>query len=331
MASLWFQVDCELFEHDKFMGLARDCANKKAVAFFILGTLWAWCLKYRPFGVITAEDRPTVEWMLERALLEETPGRADGAAIVDRLVERGFLIEARDGGLTLANWGEYSGRLAHQRAATAERVQRHREKRREADSRLGNEDVTVTDPLRNRDVRVPTVTTTGDSKESLERPIQTMEEAASVDVSVDAVPRAKPSKAVDTRPFAEWWQTYPRKVGKTKAMELWRRARLAGAEEADLLAAAVNYADACRLDGREMRFILHPRTFLGPQEVWRDYVEGVAPGDQAYDEWKRRRREPDADATAYLCEDDDGQMRPLSEILKRARLGEDADSETEDT
>ncbi len=72
--------------------------------------------------------------------------------------------------------------------------------------------------------------------------------------------------------FATLWSLYPRKVGKGNARKALR-VRLGSAPFDELVNATTNYA-ALRA-GQDPAFTMHPATFYGPTERWRDYVDGA--------------------------------------------------------
>lgn len=67
------------------------------------------------------------------------------------------------------------------------------------------------------------------------------------------------------------WKPYPRKVGKADAIKAIKT-RLKTVEFADLAGAVSNYAHF--MGGVEPKFIMHPKTFFGPGERFRDYLDG---------------------------------------------------------
>jgi hypothetical protein len=79
----------------------------------------------------------------------------------------------------------------------------------------------------------------------------------------------------DTRatvdPFDAFWRHYPRKLAKTAARRAWN-ARMRTRVDPDLLVrSAERYAQVCELRETAREFIMHPATFLGPNERWLDY------------------------------------------------------------
>ncbi len=61
--------------------------------------------------------------------------------------------------------------------------------------------------------------------------------------------------------FAEWWDRYPRKVGKQAAHKAWLKAKRSRGHVA-LLAAITAHAAVWDLDGTDPQFIPHPATWL---------------------------------------------------------------------
>lgn len=100
--------------------------------------------------------------------------------------------------------------------------------------------------------------------------------------------------------FEEFWKAYPkpRNPDKTPGRQKYVALRKKGVSADDLLRAAQNYAQAMR--GTDPRYIKHCKTFLGPSDAWRDYLnEPAQASDELPDaaelfpdlaEWMRRNR-----------------------------------------
>lgn len=71
------------------------------------------------------------------------------------------------------------------------------------------------------------------------------------------------------------YQAMPKKVGKKAALAALTSTlkRCKDATPDDLLKAARNYAALVKREKRESQFIMHPATFFGPKEHWRDYLD----------------------------------------------------------
>ena len=100
--------------------------------------------------------------------------------------------------------------------------------------------------------------------------------------------------------FEKFWSAYPkpRNPDKTPGRQKYIALRKKGVSADDLLRAAQNYAQAMR--GTDPRYIKHCKTFLGPSDAWRDYLnEPAQASDELPDaaelfpdlaEWMRRNR-----------------------------------------
>ena len=97
--------------------------------------------------------------------------------------------------------------------------------------------------------------------------------------------------------FEEFWQAYPRSNGKRPAYLKWEKLVInKKTPPEEILEAAANYRDLCQLEGRRQKFMLHPRTFLGPSDHWVDYLnsELEATGQLATLEAARKRNQGQA-------------------------------------
>ena len=78
--------------------------------------------------------------------------------------------------------------------------------------------------------------------------------------------------------FDTWWAEYPKQVEPTDAKRAYRKARSGGASEAELVAAARNYAQ--HVIHAQPEYVKLAKNFLNG-ESWRDYLEPVAAGPNA--------------------------------------------------
>lgn len=100
--------------------------------------------------------------------------------------------------------------------------------------------------------------------------------------------------------FEKFWSAYPKPKNpdKTPGRQKYIALRKKGVSADDLLRAAQNYAQAMR--GTDPRYIKHCKTFLGPSDAWKDYLnEPAQASDELPDaaelfpdlaEWMRRNR-----------------------------------------
>lgn len=76
-----------------------------------------------------------------------------------------------------------------------------------------------------------------------------------------------------TEDFIAFWDPYPRKLHKPAAFLCWKTRLKQGVKPSDLISAAGNYAK--HVKGRTLNHMLLASTFLGPQELFADYIDGV--------------------------------------------------------
>lgn len=76
--------------------------------------------------------------------------------------------------------------------------------------------------------------------------------------------------------FDDFWQAYPRKVGKGHARLAYAKA-IKKAPPEDIMAAVILFSAA--MEGKEKQFIPHPTTWLNG-ERWEDDIEDVSPTSQ---------------------------------------------------
>lgn len=71
--------------------------------------------------------------------------------------------------------------------------------------------------------------------------------------------------------FDEFWTAYPRKVNRRGAEKAWSaRFREKVLVPDEVMTALANYTKACA--GKELEYVMHPSTFLGPAMRWKDYL-----------------------------------------------------------
>jgi len=78
--------------------------------------------------------------------------------------------------------------------------------------------------------------------------------------------------------FEQFWQQYPRQTEKKRAFRVWQARIKDKVDARDLIRAAEHYATHCHRHRTEVEFIKHPSTFLGPFEVYKDWIEPTQKG-----------------------------------------------------
>ncbi|WP_062519468.1 hypothetical protein [Paenibacillus jilunlii] len=74
-----------------------------------------------------------------------------------------------------------------------------------------------------------------------------------------------------TPEFDEFWNVYPRKLGKVEAFKTWTKVIKNGETPELIIKCATNYATDCENKQTEQQYIKHPKTFLN-DERYKDYT-----------------------------------------------------------
>lgn len=90
-------------------------------------------------------------------------------------------------------------------------------------------------------------------------------------------PKSKKAISNYSTDFEEFWEIYPRKADKAQAYKKYKARLEDGFSHEQLLQAAKNYAEQCKRDRTEERYIKHGKTFLGESTPFLDYLPKNAP------------------------------------------------------
>ncbi|MDD5547177.1 MAG: hypothetical protein PHO67_08510, partial [Candidatus Omnitrophica bacterium] len=76
---------------------------------------------------------------------------------------------------------------------------------------------------------------------------------------------------MDDEEFSAFWTAYPRKIAKADALKAWKaREKDKTLDTSELMAAVATYTK--QMAGKELEYVMHPATFLGPALRWKDYL-----------------------------------------------------------
>jgi hypothetical protein len=253
----YFRVDDGFHAHRKVAKLSLDDID--AIALWTLAG--SWCA-----------DQLTGGWLPQYVAARLHP---EYQLHAEALVRAGLWHEAVDGegehGWVFHGWSA-PGRnpdaeqVKAERAATAERQRRFRNRVKGVDERNGVthgvsnagrngvSNATVTDPFPFPSTPFPSNTTTPPS-------------AAADDVSTDSKPKRKRAPRPVAERFDEFWQAYPRRVGKIAAEKAYAKALTAGASPDLLISGAKFYAMEKKLT--DPQYVKHPATWLNAG-CWQD-------------------------------------------------------------
>ncbi|MDO6353982.1 hypothetical protein Q3V94_02640 [Caloramator sp. CAR-1] len=84
-----------------------------------------------------------------------------------------------------------------------------------------------------------------------------------------------------TQEFETFWSHYPRHKEKKKAYRVWQTRLKEKYKPEDIIKAAINYAEYCKLNNLEERYIKLAATFLGPDKPFEEFINWQNSGSGA--------------------------------------------------
>lgn len=240
----WISVDQRLLGGKlRKLYKAIGCSRNEAVG--ILVSLWLWGVDNTDEeGLIQGADRDDLEETISVGLSE----KLDPSAVLKKLIDTGWL-DKTEHGFQIHDWYEwrkYYNRYLKEKKDHAERTRRYRERNQSDGESDVHSDVTVTSQE-------------SEAEESIKEP----------------EPAPKTEKY--STDFAEFWSVYPRKSDKGMAYKKYRARRNDGYTPEQLLQAAEAYAEECRRNRTDQKYIKHAKTFLGDALPFEDYLGKPGP------------------------------------------------------
>lgn len=217
---------------------AAGCSRNEAIG--ILINLWLWgTYNANESGSLIAADRKDIA----EQLMVGMDGRLNPETIVGNLIDTGWLIE-NGAGLNIRDWQDLTMlyvRYEKSKDAHRKANQEYRERKRKKECHEEKRaEVKENDPK-------------------------------------DPNPKSGQSeKYGDT--FDKFWSVYPRKERKAEAFKCYTARIKDGYDPEQILKAAENYAECCRRENKENRYILMARTFLGVNLNFTDYLKKAGEG-----------------------------------------------------
>ncbi len=261
----WISVH-ESVDGPKLRNLFKRLGCSKFEAVGILNFLWFWGLaNAEKDGLILYADKEDIERYLYGAGAGCTipPG-----TLVDALIETGWIDETPDG-MCIHDWEVWQ-----------EQWYKAKDKR-EADARRKRES------RRNK----PPAPKPEEMPEKQDVPQDCPSDSPQENpggIPPDEVPTppAAPEPPKYTVAFEDFWESYPRKIGKGEAYKKYKARRNDGYSDEELLRAAKNYAHQCKKLGTQKEYIKHPKTFLSESLPFLDFLpkrEQPQPSEQLPD------------------------------------------------
>ncbi len=240
----WLQVLQTLRDHRKTLAAADELDIALPHMMGLLVSFWLWALDNAPSGLL---DDITPRMIARAAQWEGDPDH-----LVETLIGAGW-IDKTEEGLEIHDWYEYAGKLIDRRKADAERARRKR-------AAAASESPEAEFDGRPTDVR---------SQSRVEQSrLKKKREATPSDEG--KAPEA-PTPTAQERRFDEFWQEYPKKVGKKAALGSWKRLKPDAALFAQIMEAVKTAKKSEQWQREGKRFVPNPATWLN-QGRWDDEI-----------------------------------------------------------
>lgn len=233
---------------------ALGCSKPEAIG--ILYFLWDWGLDNADEdGILVGLGKDDVSRYLYGVSSDCGLNMND---VVDALVATGWLDESEDG-LVLHDWYDWQGPYYRAKERRKKDAARKAEERR-ITRRIEAQAVTAS----------PLSETVSEPVAQKEEPVQ-----ESMFGAIESKPGRTSAEAVKSRyaeGFLQFWEAYPRKLGKGDAYKKYQARRKDGFSDEELIQSAKNYAAECRSRRTEKEYIKHPKTFLSDSLPFTDYL-----------------------------------------------------------
>lgn len=240
----WLELHQSVRDHRKTVALADSLDMPEPHVVGHLTYLWLWAIDNAPEGVLPRSAR-----MIARAAW----WTGDADQLVEALLEVGFIDETDDE-YRIHDWDAYAGKLIGQRKAHAERQKKYRGQPDTAHA----EHVPSTSAPHAEPQNSTEQYTTEPTEQNRTEPGQSRLRAT-----------GEPSDEHSPTRFTEFWDAYPKKVGKGAAARAFRAVRWRDIEFADLMASLARQKQCAQWQADGGRFIPNPATWLN-QERWSD-------------------------------------------------------------
>ena len=232
----WIESHQEVGRHPKTKKLARLLGVSLPAAVGHLHYFWWWALDFAQDGRLEKFDNydlaDAVQW------------DGDPDALVSSLIASGYIDETDDG-LMIHDWGEYAGKLLERRA-------KDRERKRAAAEAAG-----VPQSFRRN--------SKGKSKEAEEIPsasfVTNHNQPTNSNSTNHNQPTTESLTLLESR-FTEFWQAYPKKVGKAACLKLWKKLKPTKELHDQIMNSLAWQKDSEQWKREGGRFIPNPLTWL---------------------------------------------------------------------
>lgn len=253
----WLQIDQTIRDHHKILDAADLLETTDAHVTGCLVLLWLWAIDNAPDGSLAGISDATIaraaKWSGERA------------AFIDALTDVGLLDRTPEG-LAIHDWQDRAGNLIDRRRADAERKRRERAEKKAREASEHAEDRPAGHPP---DVRTQ-------SRENQSRQKEEHSRAEGGDPPVPPATDGTGSASLQDQRFDQFWDAYPRKVGKADARKAWKKAKITAEIFEKIMTSIAASKESDQWQREAGRYIPNPSTWIN-QGRWDDELPEPAP------------------------------------------------------
>lgn len=247
----WIESHQEVGRHPKTKKLARRLGVSLPAAVGHLHYLWWWALDFAQDGTLDKYDNDDIAEAME--------WNGDGDELMEALQEAGFIDRTEYGGLMIHDWGIYAGKLIERRA-------KDRDRKRKAAEAVG-----VPETFRRSSDGIDAEGEKNLKENFVTQPTVPNPTNQTVPNSTEPYPTNPKSSepSLQERRFAEFWEEYPKKVGKKAAQTSWNKIK----PDTELFERIITAVTAAKVSDQWIkeggRYIPNPATWLN-QGRWDD-------------------------------------------------------------
>lgn len=246
----WLQIDQTIRDHHKILDAADQLETTDAHVTGCLVLLWLWAIDNAPDGSLAGISDATIaraaRWSGERT------------AFIEALTDVGLLDRTPEG-LAIHDWQDRAGNLIDRRRADAERKRRERAEKK---AREASENSRDRPAGHLSDVRTQSRVNQSTEKEEHSR-------AEGGDPPTPPATDGKSSATLQDERFDQFWEAYPRKVGKADARKAWKKAKITAEIFEKIMTAIAASKESDQWQREAGRYIPNPSTWIN-QGRWDD-------------------------------------------------------------
>ena len=243
--------------HEQVLGgklrvLAKEIGCSQNEALGMLVRLWLW-------GINNAGREGRIEGATKQDVADilnvGIDDRYDTMKVVDAMIETCWID--LDDGLYIHDWEEwqeqwYKALAVRERDAERKRLERAKKREAAKMAKLA------------KDSKGAKVTQEKEMEEVLPTP--------KLIIPHEEPPKSQPAAAEYSKEFEEFWNEYPKKVGKGEAYKKYKARLNDGWSPVELLEAAKSYARKVIRERTDKQYIKHPKTFLSDSTPFTDFL-----------------------------------------------------------